>query len=131
MKKLLALLFTAFILSSAAFAQKERPVEQKPRMERHNERHEKDKMMKDLNLTKEQKVQLKSQHQDMNAKREALKAQGNITVKEMREKQKALKAEQKMKVESLLTADQKIKMAEMKKHKMAERDEKKMKRSEK
>ena len=131
MKKLLALSFAAVILSSAAFAQKERPVEQKPRMERHNERHEKDKMMKDLNLTKEQKVQLKVQHQEMKAKREALKTQDNITVKEMREKQAALQAEQKSKMESLLTAEQKTKMAEMKKQKIAERGNRKMKNSRK
>lgn len=131
MKKILALSFAAVILSSAAFAQTERTVDKQVKMERHQGRHDKDKMMKDLNLSKEQKAQLKAQHQDMKAKREALKAHDNITVKEMRERQAALHAEQKSKMESLLTAEQKTKMAEMKKQKMAERGNRKMKNSKK
>ena len=131
MKKLLALSFAAVILSSAAFAQTERPVDKLAKMERHAGRHNKDKMMKELNLSKEQKAQLKAQHQDMKAKREALKAQDNITVKEMREKQAALKAEQKSKMDAVLNADQRAKMEELKKQKMAERGNKKMHKAKK
>ena len=54
----------------------------------------------------------------MKAKREALKTQDNLTVKEMREKQAALQAEQKSKMESLFTAEQKTKMAERGNRKM-------------
>lgn len=126
MKKIFALFFAAAILTFTASAQTERDTEGKAKMERHNSKHEKGKMLKELDLSKEQKAQLKVQHQDMKAKREALKAQDNLSVKEMREKQQALKAEQKMKMESLLTAEQKTKMAEMKKRKIAERGEKKM-----
>ena len=129
MKKLLALSFAAVIISSAAFAQTERTVDSKPRTERHKGKHDKDKMMKELNLTTEQKAQMKAQHQEMKAKREALKAQDNITVKEMREKQEALKAEQKSKMETILTAEQKTKMAEMKKQKASERGTRKMNRT--
>ena len=131
MKKLLALSFAAVILSSAAFAQTERKVDKQAKMERHNGKHDKNKMLKDLNLSAEQKAQLKTQHQEMKAKREALKVQDNITVKEMRERQAALQAEQKAKMESLLTAEQKTKMAEMKKQKMAERGNRKMKNAKK
>lgn len=131
MKKLLALSFAAFILSSAAIAQTERPTDTKAKMERHKGRHDKDKMMKELNLSKEQKAQLKAQHQDMKAKREALKAQDNITVKEMREKQAALKAEQKAKMDAVLTADQRTKMEELKRQKMAEKGNRKMQKSKK
>ncbi|MFN0082405.1 MAG: hypothetical protein ACKVOM_07775 [Ferruginibacter sp.] len=127
MKKLLALSFAAVTLSSAAFAQTERPTETRAKMERHQGRHEKDKMLKELNLSKEQKSQLKTQHQEMKAKREALKAQDNITVKEMRERQAALQAEQKAKMESLLTAEQKTKMEDIKKQRMAERGNRKIK----
>ena len=88
-------------------------------------------MLKDLNLTKEQKALLKTQQQEMKAKRDALKAQDNITVKEMREKQAALQAEQKAKMEGLLTAEQKAKFEEMKKQKMAERGNRKMKNARK
>ena len=131
MKKLLALSFAAVILSSAAFAQTERRVDKQAKMERHAGRHDKDKMMKELNLSKEQKSQLKVQHQDMKAKREALRVQDNITVKEMREKQAALKAEQKSKIDAVLTADQKTKMAELRKQKMGEKGDRKMQRSKK
>ncbi len=129
MKKLIALSFVAAILTFTVSAQTERDTEGKAKMERHNSKHEKGNMLKELDLSKEQKAQFKAQHQDMKAKREALKAQDNLSVKEMREKQQALKAEQKMKMESLLTAEQKTKMAEMKKRKMAERGDKKMDRS--
>ena len=131
MKKLLALSFAAAILTFTASAQTERKVDNKAKMERHNGKHDKNKMLKDLNLSDEQKAQLKTQHQEMKSKREALKAQDNITVKEMREKQAALQAEQKAKMESLLTAEQKSKMAEIKKQKMAERGNRKMKNSKK
>ena len=131
MKKLLALSFAAVILSSAAIAQTERPTHTKAKIERHKGRHDKDKMMKELNLSKEQKAQLKAQHQDMKAKREALKAQDNITVKEMREKQAALKAEQKAKMDAVLTADQRTKMEELKRQKMAEKGNRKMQKSKK
>ena len=124
MKKLLALSFAAVIISSAAFAQTERTVDSKPRTERHKGKHGKDKMMKELNLTKEQKSQMKAQHQEMKAKRDALKAQDNITVKEMREKQEALKAEQKTKMETILTPEQKTKMAELRKQRELEKGNK-------
>lgn len=131
MKKLLALSFAAVILSSAAIAQTERQVDKQAKMERHAGRHEKGKMMKELNLSKEQKAQLKAQHQEMKAKHDALKAQDNITVKEMHEKQQALRAEQKSKMESILTAEQKTKMAELRKQKMSEKGDRKMQRSKK
>ena len=131
MKKLLALSFAAAILTFTASAQTERNTESKEKRERHSARHEKGKMLKELDLSKEQKAQLKVQHQEMKAKREALKTQDNITVKEMREKQAALQAEQKSKMESLLTAEQKTKMFEMKKQKMAERGNRKMTNSRK
>lgn len=131
MKKLLALSFAAVIISSAAFAQTERTVDSKPRTERHKGRHDKDNMMKELNLTTEQKAQMKAQHKEMKAQREALKAQDNLTVKEMREKQKALKAEQKSKMEGILNDEQKAKVAEMKKQKQSQKGERKMNKSKK
>ena len=131
MKKLLALSFAAVIVSSAAFAQTERAVDAKPKTERHAGKHGKDKMIKELNLSKEQKAQMKANHQEMKAKREALKAQDNITVKEMREKEDALKAEQKSKMETILTAEQKTKMAELKKQREAQKGERKMNKTKK
>lgn len=130
MKKLLALSFAAAILSFTASAQTERSVDKKAKMERHRGKHGQDMIIKDLKLTAEQKVQLKALQLEMKAKREALKAQDNITVKEMRERQAALQAEQKAKMENLLTAEQKTTMAEMKQQ-LDERNQRKIKKTRK
>jgi Spy/CpxP family protein refolding chaperone len=121
MKKLLVLPFVACMFTLATTAQTERPTEVKERTERHKGKHEKGKLMKDLNLTKEQQAQLKANHKEMKAKRAALKAQDNITVKEMKEKKAALKAEQESKMATILTPEQKAKMEGMKKKRKAEK----------
>jgi periplasmic protein CpxP/Spy len=121
MKKLLVLSLAACMFTLATTAQTERPTETKPKMERHNGKHEKAKMMKELNLSTEQQARMKENHKVMKAKHDALKAQDNITVKEMKEKKAALKAEQQASMASILTADQKVKMDEMKKQKKAEK----------
>jgi Spy/CpxP family protein refolding chaperone len=121
MKKLLVLSLAACMFTLATSAQTERQTETKPRAERHKGNHEKAKMMKDLNLSKEQQAQMKANHKEMKTKRDALKAQDNITVKEMRERKAALKAEQDGKMAAMLTPEQKVKMDEMKKQKKAEK----------
>ena len=70
-------------------------------------RHDRMKMMKDLNLTEEQKQQLKKNHESLKSRLEALKKEDNITVKEYRTRMEALKKEQKEVLQSVLTADQK------------------------
>jgi Spy/CpxP family protein refolding chaperone len=122
MKKLLTLSVAACILGFAASAQTERTTTEAPQTHQHHKgRHDKDEMMKQLNLSKEQKGQLKAQHKDMKAKKDALKAQDNITVKEWREKKEALKAEQQSKTNAILTEEQRTKMAELRKQKKAQR----------
>lgn len=119
MKKLFALAFAASIFNFAATAQTERVMVPGEKHQRHAGKEEKMKMMKELNLTKEQKAQLKAGHKEMKAKHEALKAQDNITVKEMKERRAALKAEQRSRMDAILTPDQRIKMAEIRKQRMA------------
>jgi len=121
MKKLLVLSLAA-VLGFASSAQTERPTaEGMPKHGHHHKgRHEREEMMKQLNLTKEQKAQLKAQHKEMKARREELKKQDNITVKEWRERQKAMRDEQKSKMDAILTPDQRVKMDEMRKKKMEE-----------
>lgn len=120
MKKLLVLSFAACMFTLATTAQTERPTQTKPTAERHKGKHEKGMMMKELNLSKEQQAKMKANHKEMKAKHDALKAQDNITVKEMREKKAALKAEQETRMASILTPEQQVKVAEMKKKRMAE-----------
>ena len=121
MKKLFAYAIAASIFNFAATAQTERVMAPGQKQERHAGKEGKMKMMKELNLTKEQKAQLKAGQKEMKAKHEALKAQDNITVKEMREKQAALRAEQKSRMDAILTPEQRTKMAEIRKQKMAEK----------
>ena len=68
-------------------------------------------MIKDLNLTDAQKVQLKADRETYKAKMEALRKDENITVKEMKAREKAIHDEQKAKMQALLTPEQKAKIA--------------------
>jgi Spy/CpxP family protein refolding chaperone len=129
MKKLLVLSLAACMFTFATTAQTERPTEKKERTERHKGKHEKGKMMKELNLTKEQQAQLKANHKEMKEKRKALKAQDNITVKEMRERKAALKAEQDAKMATILTPEQKAKFDEMKKNRKSDKKKNKGERA--
>lgn len=122
MKKLFAFAIAVTIFNYAANAQTERVMAPGEKYEQHDGKEEKMKMMKELNLTKDQKAQLKAGHKEMKAKHEALKAQDNITVKEMRERRSALKAEQKSKLDAILTPDQRVKMSEIRKQKMTNKE---------
>ena len=122
MKKLFAFAIAVTIFNFAANAQTERVMAPGDKHERHDGKEEKMKMMKELNLTKDQKDQLKAGHKEMKAKHEALKAQDNITVKEMRERRSTLKAEQKSKLDAILTPDQRVKMSEIRKQKMTNKE---------
>jgi len=117
MKKFITLSLAAFMLTAAANAQTERAGTDAAtsKADHHKGKGGHDKMFKDLNLTKEQKAQLKEKNKDLKARREALKGQDNITVKEMRDKQKAIRDEQEKNMDAVLTPDQKAKYAELKK----------------
>ena len=130
MKKLLVLSLAACMFDFAASAQTERPAATQgasPEQRHHHKgKHDHHEMMKQLNLSKEQKAQMKAQHKEMKAQKEALKAQG-LSAEEMKQKQKALHQEQRSKMEGILTADQKAKMTEIRKQKMAEKGNKPLK----
>jgi protein CpxP len=70
-------------------------------------RHEKMMAMKDLNLTEQQKQQLKNNREDFRTRMEALKKEDNITVKEYRTRMETLHKDQKNAFQSVLTPDQK------------------------
>ncbi len=121
MKKLLVLSLTALTISFAATAQTDRTVAPTEKQHRGHANHDKQKMAKELGLTADQKAKLKAQHDAMKAKREALKAQDNLTVKEMKIRKEALKKEQQEQMAAILTPEQKTKMEALKKEKMANR----------
>ncbi len=109
MKKVLALTVAFAIAGFSLSAQQTRTV--KPGQKENKMHHGQKDMMKDLNLTEAQKAQLKTSREANKAKMEALNKQDNLTVKEMRERKAALMQEQKAQMESILTADQKAKIA--------------------
>jgi Spy/CpxP family protein refolding chaperone len=88
--------------------------EQKPG--KHSGKHHQREMLSDkLNLSEDQKTQLKAIHEDHRKQMEDLKKNEGITVKERNEKKKAIQEQHKAKMESLLTAEQKEKMEQMRK----------------
>lgn len=114
MKKIIYLL-PVFVIAANLNAQ-EIPDRKMDKPGMHHDMHKggmkgrRDKMrmaMKDLNLTEQQKQQLKKNHEDLKARLEALKKEDNITVKEYRTRMENLRKEQKSSFQSVLTGEQK------------------------
>jgi Spy/CpxP family protein refolding chaperone len=77
-------------------------------------RHRHHAMMQHLNLSDNQKQQAKLYRENNRKQLLELNKNENITIKEFREKKLALHKEQQAKMQSLLTPEQKTKMAQMK-----------------
>jgi periplasmic protein CpxP/Spy len=93
----------------------------------HKGKHKKDAMMKELNLSEDQKAKLKEMREANKGKRDAIKNDSKLTDDQKKEKMKALKDEQKKNMQGVLTDEQKAKMKEMKsKMKDEKKDRKKM-----
>ena len=116
MKKIitLSLAFSALIFTANAQEQRDIKKDKKDRTEG-REGMRGGGMMKDLNLTDAQKTQMKASREEFKAKMDQLKSQ-NLTEAQMSEQKKALFAEQKAKMESILTPEQRAKMAEQRKN---------------
>ena len=71
-------------------------------------------ILKELDLTKEQKVKLKEVNQLMKASKEAIENNMELSGIQKKEKLKALKKEQMSKIQSILTEEQKIKFRQLK-----------------
>jgi Spy/CpxP family protein refolding chaperone len=67
-----------------------------------------------LNLTENQKAQLKTQRESMRKQMDELKKNDNITVKEWKAKREAIQKENKDKMTSILTNEQKAQLEKMK-----------------
>ena len=119
MKKLFAFAIAASIFTFSATAQTDRVMKDGKQHERHmNKGKHKGQLKKELNLSDDQGQKLKAINQDMKTKREALKAQDQLTVREMKARKEALKAEHKTQIQAVLNAEQRAKMEQMKKEKM-------------
>ena len=70
-------------------------------------------ILKELDLSREQKVKLKELNQSMKASKEALENDTTLTEADKKAKLKVLKKEQAQKIQALLTEEQKIKFRKL------------------
>lgn len=113
MKKIISLTLAFAIFGFSVSAQQNRQMKSHKKGDAMHQGQKKE-MIKDLNLSDNQKAALKANREANKAKMEALKQQDNLTVKEMRERKAALMQEQKSQMENLLTAEQKATVASRK-----------------
>ena len=77
-------------------------------------------MIRELNLTKEQKGKFKEIRQNMKAKKEAIENDDKLSDTEKKEKLRELRKEQMKATDSILNEEQREKMKQMRKDKMKE-----------
>jgi Spy/CpxP family protein refolding chaperone len=76
-------------------------------------------MAKQLNLTDDQKQQLKQHHEQERQQWQALRQDTSLTKEQKREKMKAMREQDQQFMDSILTADQKTKLAQLKQERKA------------
>lgn len=102
--KLLSIVMILFSLSVNADAQT-----------KHNKKEKKE-MMKSLNLSKQQKDQLKASHKATKQEMVAIKKNSSLSEAQKKEKMQQLHKEKKEKLETILTPEQKARMKEFRKN---------------
>ena len=106
MKKL-QLAFAALVLASTlSFAQ---PANKQDRKQ--HGKHEQKNKIEDLDLSDDQKAQMKAANEDFKAQMKALKNDGNQTVAQQRDKRAALAQAHKTRLDNILTTEQRAKRA--------------------
>ena len=115
MKKLLLLSLFACSLALGSQAQVTRSSKPSQRMQSDSSRKVHMQQMKDLNLTKDQKDQMKAMRQDAKSQRAAIQNDASLTPDQKKAKMKDMEQSFKTKRNSILTPDQISKMKEMKK----------------
>jgi periplasmic protein CpxP/Spy len=121
-KTLLTLLaFSAITISAAAQEQQTQPVG--PHQHTQCDRsHEHGMGMQALNLTADQKAKLKAYDHSFRTQMDSLRKNEDITVRQSRDQEYALRQQRKANFESILTADQKAKLKQLKDDRMAQHD---------
>lgn len=119
MKKLFLVAIAGFFFAANSNAQVKRDAPQSKQMRSDSSRHfKKGDMMDQLNLTADQKSQMKTLHQDMKQQREGIMNDQSLTADQKKAKMKDLRKSQSEKMNTILTPDQQTKMKEMKKQRM-------------
>lgn len=110
MKRLFISLLAISFFAFNGNAQVKRDVTQSQKVQSDSSRHfKKGKMMSDLNLSADQKSQMKEIQQSNKQQREAVKNDASLTPNQKRMKMKELQKSQSDKVNSILTPDQQAK----------------------
>ena len=117
MKKLFVFVISLSFFASNAIAQVKREVNPSQTSQSNTmQKNKKKEMMKELNLTKEQRGQMKEFHQSMKQKKEDINNDQTLTEAQKKAKMKELHKEQKEKMNAILTPEQREKMKEQKKN---------------
>lgn len=115
---------TGLLFAATSNAQVQRNMGQHKHMMSDSSHHfQRGKMMQDLNLTDDQKAQMKSMRDEMKQQHDAIQNDASLTADQKKEKMKALHQSQMQKMNSILTPDQQAKMKafrqqQMQNHKM-------------
>ena len=119
MKKLFLVAIAGLFFAANSSAQAKRNVPHSQQMRSDSSRHfQKGKMQDQLNLTADQKSQMKALHQDMKQQREGIMNDQSLTSDQKKEKMKELRKSQSEKMNTILTPDQQAKMKELRKQRM-------------
>ncbi|MDE3183577.1 MAG: hypothetical protein KGM16_09180 [Bacteroidota bacterium] len=111
MKKLLLVAVAGLFFIANSNAQIQREMPQHQRIKSDSSHHfQKGKMMQDLNLTEDQKTQLKSMREQMKQQHSAIQNDASLTADQKKEKMKSLRQSQMQKMNAILTPDQQAKM---------------------
>ncbi len=122
MKKIVTSLVVMAFIITAAIAQP--TIKDQADKKKHGKKHHKKSMaFEQLNLTEDQKAQIKANRADFQKQMKALSSNENQTVKQLRDQRAALAKAQKAKMENILTTDQKSKLADMKTKAVAKHEE--------
>lgn len=117
MKKLFAIFFFIIFFAFNIIAQVKRESGSSKNIINSNTKKSRNKeLMKELNLTKEQKGQVKELRMDMKQKKDEIDNDKSLSPVQRKEKITELRQEQKQKLNRILTAEQKDKLQEEKKN---------------
>jgi Spy/CpxP family protein refolding chaperone len=107
MKKLFLFAFAALLFAATGNAQVKRNSDPSQTMQSDTSHHfRKGKMMDNLNLTADQKAELKSMREDAKQQREAIQNDASLTADQKKAKMKELHKTQSDKMKSILTPEQ-------------------------
>jgi Spy/CpxP family protein refolding chaperone len=110
MKKLIPLLFAGLFFVTASKAQAQRDMTQHKHMNSDSSHHfQRGKMMEELDLTTNQKTQMKALQENMKQQRDAIKNDASLTAVQKKEKMEELHKAQSQKVDAILTPEQQAK----------------------